>query len=115
MKTKVSLKGLKFFAYHGYYDEERKKGNDFICDVQVELKSFDALDDNIHDTVNYEDLFKIVEVEMQNTRKLLETVAYSIISKIKELDNVVAASVSLSKLNPPIKGQADSAVVKMEF
>ena len=49
MKTIVSIEGLKFRAHHGFYDEERKTGNDFSCDVFVELKSYDSLEDNIYD------------------------------------------------------------------
>ena len=47
MHTTVKIEGLHFYAYHGFYDEERKKGNDFICDVAVELQSYDSLEDNI--------------------------------------------------------------------
>jgi len=115
LKTIVSLEGLEFFAYHGYYDEERKVGNNFRCDVSVELKSFDSLDDNIYDTVNYEDAYAIIETEMKQTRKLLETVAYHIIQKIQALHNVTAARVKIHKLAPPIKGKVERAVVEMRF
>lgn len=111
----MSLEGLTFFAYHGFYDEERKKGNDFVCDVSVELKSFDTLDDNIYDTVNYEEVYKIIEHEMKQTRKLLETVALHVIRRIQELDNVTAAKIKIHKLNPPINGKVERAVVEMRF
>lgn len=115
MKTTVSIEGLKFWAHHGFYDEERKKGNDFICDVSVELKSYDSLEDNIYDTVNYEDIYAIVEEEMKLTKKLIETVAYSVIKRIQELDNVTGGKVKIYKLNPPLKGKVDRAVVEMTF
>jgi dihydroneopterin aldolase len=115
MKTTVSLEGLEFKAFHGFYDEERKVGNTFICDVSVKLKSFDSEDDNIYDTVNYEDIYNIVSEEMKKTCKLIETVAFNIIVKIKELDHVVAASVKLAKLNPPLNGSVQKAVVEMQF
>lgn len=115
MKTKVAIEGLQFFAYHGFYDEERKKGNDFVCDIAVELKSYDSIEDNIHDTVNYEDIYEIVSDEMQQTKKLIETVAYKIIKRIQELDNVTGATVKIHKLNPPIKGKVEKAVVEMKF
>lgn len=115
MKTIVALEGLKFWAFHGFYDEERKKGNDFICDIQVELKSFDSKEDDINDTVNYEDIYEIAQDEMQKTRKLIETVAYNIIDRIRALDNVIGARVRIHKLNPPIKGKVDKAVVEIVF
>lgn len=115
MKTIVSLEGLTFWAFHGFYDEERKKGNDFVCDVSVELKSYDSIEDNITDTVNYEYVYDIVEDEMQKTKKLIETVAYAIIKRIQELEHVTAARVKIYKLNPPLKGKVDRAVVEMRF
>lgn len=115
MKTIVSLEGLKFWAFHGVYEAERKEGNEFLCDVHVELKSFDTLDDNIHDTVNYENIFKIVEEEMQNQRKLLETICLHIINRIRGMENVVAAKVKISKSNPPLGGEVKCAVVEMQF
>jgi len=115
MKTTVSLEGLEFFAYHGFYSEERKKGTTFKCDVSVELKSYDSLDDNIHDTVNYEDIYSIVEDEMNKTKKLIETVALSIIKRIQTLDNVTAANVKLYKLQPPLSGKLDHAIVEICF
>lgn len=115
MHTTVKIEGLRFYAYHGFYDEERKKGNDFICDVEVELKSYDSLEDNISDTVNYEDIYSIVEHEMKITRKLLETVVYAIIKRIQNLDNITGGTVRLFKLNPPLKGKVDKAVVEMRF
>lgn len=115
MKTIVSLEGLEFKAFHGFYDEERKIGNTFVVDVAVELKSFDSSDDNIYDTVNYEDVYAIVEDEMKKTCKLIETVAYNIIERIKSLDNIIAASVKLAKLTPPIKGKCERAVVEMKY
>ena len=84
MKTIVSLEGLEFKAYHGFYDEERKRGNRFICDVSIELKSFDSNDDNIFDTVNYEDVYAIIDEEMKKTCKLIETVAYNIIERLRQ-------------------------------
>ena len=115
MKTTVTLEGLKFKAHHGFYDEERKKGNDFICDVKVEVKSFDSIDDNIFDTVNYEDVYNIVADEMTKTKKLIETVVYNMLERIKKLDNVTGASVKLAKVNPPIKGDIDKATVEMTY
>jgi len=115
MKTVVSLEGLKFRAHHGFYDEERLKGNDFICDVKVEVKSFDSIDDNIFDTVNYEDVYAIISEEMTKTKKLIETVVFNMLENIKKLENVTGATVKLSKLNPPIKGDVDRAVVEMKY
>ena len=116
MKTIVSIENAEFFAYHGYYEEERKSGNTFIIDCEVELKSFDSNDDNINDTVNYESLYKICKEEMQYTQMLLETVVFNIITRITtELNHIVAGKVKLSKIAPQLGGKVDRATVEMRF
>jgi len=49
MKTKVALKGIEFYAFHGFHEIEQKMGNKFAIDVEVELKSFDSVNDDIND------------------------------------------------------------------
>jgi 7,8-dihydroneopterin aldolase/epimerase/oxygenase len=116
MKTKVAVKGAKFHAYHGYYEEERLAGNTFIIDAEVTLKTFDSNDDNIHDTVNYEQMYAICKQEMVHTQKLLETVVFNIISRFqKEFPNVTSAKVSIQKLGPQLGGKVDRTEVEMEY
>lgn len=116
MKTKVSIKGAEFYAFHGYYEEERKAGNTFVVDAEVTLKTFDSSDDNIQDTVNYESMYHIISQEMDRTQQLLETVVYNIITRFRdELENVSSATVRLEKIAPQLGGKVQKSVVEMEF
>jgi len=116
MKTKVAIKGAEFYAYHGFYEEERRAGNTFIIDAEVTLKSFDSSDDNITDTINYEQLYNISKQEMSKTQKLLETVVFNIIGRFKaELPGIVAANVRMEKIGPQLGGKVAKSVVEMEF
>lgn len=115
MKTTVAIEGAEFFAYHGYYPEERRMGNTFVIDAEVELKTFDSSDDNILDTVNYEMLFAICQEEMDRTQKLLETVVYNIIIRYRDLPNVASAKVKMQKIGPQLGGKVAKAVVEMEL
>ncbi|HPK08841.1 MAG TPA: dihydroneopterin aldolase [Saprospiraceae bacterium] len=116
MKTKVALKGIEFYAFHGFHEIEQKMGNKFAIDVEVELKSFDSVNDDINDTLDYDILFQLCKEEMANTQKLLETVVFNIIQKLKKLDeHVTAGKVSLAKFSPPLDGKIEKAVITMEF
>lgn len=116
MKTKVAIKGAEFFAFHGYYSEERKAGTNFLIDAEVELKTFDSDEDNIMDTVNYEHLYNICKEEMSQTQKLLETVVFAIINRFKhDLHNVTSGKVRLEKIGPQLGGKVQKAIVEMEF
>lgn len=116
MKTKVAIKGAEFFAYHGFYEEERKAGNTFIIDAEVTLITFDSSDDNIQNTVNYEQLYTIAKEEMSKTQKLLETVVFNIITRFKdELPIIVSATVRMEKITPQLGGKVAKSVVEMEY
>ena len=101
---KIALHGAEFFAYHGFYPEEQILGTSFIVDIEVSFSpAADVKADEIENTVNYEHLYEIAREEMQEPKKLIETVAQSILDRIKaQYDHVDAIEVSIKKLNPPL-------------
>lgn len=114
-KQIVALKDVKCFALHGYYPEEQLIGNHFIVDLETEFTP-NGFDDELTQTVNYEDLNAIILSEMKNTQKLLETVLKNIISNIIELYPFVEKiDVSIKKLNPPMPGQIGHSFVKLSY
>ena len=114
-KQTVALKDVKCFALHGYYPEEQLIGNHFIIDLETEFIP-QGFDDELAQTVNYEDLNEIILNEMKNTQKLLETVLKNIISKVINIYPFVEhVNVSLKKLNPPMPGQIGHSFVKLSY
>lgn len=112
----VSLQGMKFYAFHGFYDFERRIGNNFIVDVDVVVDIPEDPDDRIEMTLNYEEVYKITERYMQKKYQLLESLAFDIAGDIKAIDSKVQrVKVSLSKLNPPVGGKVDRAKVIIEI
>jgi dihydroneopterin aldolase len=109
----VSLEGLEFHAYHGVYPHERSSGNKFQVDVVVET-AFEAraFADDLTGTINYEDLYAIVQAEMEKPSKLLETVGHAISQKILEsFPSARHVEIKISKFNPPIGGVCRKASV----
>ncbi len=107
MMLKVGLYGAEFFARHGFYELEQVTGNRFLVDIEVELE-FPAgiAADDLTGTVNYEQLYTIAEEEMKAAKKLLETVARCITARIsREFPLVQRQTVTIKKLNPPLKGK----------
>lgn len=114
--TTISLEKMFFKAYHGYYEDERKMGNEFYLDVSISLAKEQKYDDDIDKTINYEDVYTICKEEMESTKWLLETVANHILGRIKtKWPQALHASVCLSKVGPQLGGRIDFAKVKMEF
>jgi dihydroneopterin aldolase len=112
----ISLEGLEFFAYHGFYEEEQKIGNKYTVDITVVASLHKAAEgDQLAETVNYEDLYRIAATVMSGKSKLLEHVAYQIIEEIRSLYPFVQkVVVSVSKHNPPIGGICNKAKITLE-
>jgi len=114
-KQTVSLKDVKCFALHGFYPEEQLTGNHFIVDLETEFTP-SGFDDELSQTVNYEDLNQVILEEMRHTQKLLETVLKNIISKVIDLYPFVEKiEVSIKKLHPPMPGQVGHSFVKLSY
>lgn len=105
MECSVKLERMRFYAYHGVLEQERRVGNDFEVTLEVWYPFENALEsDNLEDTLNYATLYAIVEREMAVPSRLLERVAGRIISAIKkDIPLVTAGVISITKLHPPFK------------
>lgn len=113
--TRIALEGMHFFAYHGYYEEERIVGNQFIIDTFVDVDTFDSKDDDINDTVNYEVIYDIVKSHMVKKYKLLETIALNISSELKtKFPKITKVKVRVAKIGPQLGGEVDKAVIEYE-
>lgn len=111
----ISLEGLDFYAYHGFYDEERKLGNHYIVDVELEVDFGDAAEtDHLEKTVDYGKVYDIVKDEMAISSKLLEHIAKRILKRLqKEFPQVETAVVSISKMQPPLNGVCNKAKITL--
>lgn len=105
-KLSVTLDGMKFYAFHGFYEIERKVGNTFIVDVTVDMDLTGDPKDDLSLTVNYETIYNICRKAMRIKYKLLESCAYDIATDVKELSShITNVGVKLSKQNPPVGGK----------
>jgi dihydroneopterin aldolase len=113
----VLLEGAEFFARHGFYPEEQLLGCKFLVDITVGFIPVSELnEDNLANTVNYEQLYAIVEQQMQQAKKLIETLAYNIIEDIKkQYPYIEMATVTIKKLNPPMKGKVAHSGVSITY
>jgi dihydroneopterin aldolase len=116
ISQKVSLEAIRFFAFHGFYSEEQVLGTEFILDIDAILEVFDDGKDELANTVNYVRLFEIASEEMKITRKLIETVAHSILERIRhEFLTVQLIRVSIRKMNPPLGAEVRNSAIELTF
>ena len=114
--SSITLKNIRIFTNHGCLIEEEKIGSDYLVNLTVHANLEKAAkSDNLNDTVDYVHLQHIVKSEMSVRSKLLEQVGQRIIDRIfSEILLVTFASVTISKLNPPIGGDVEEVSVTME-
>lgn len=103
------LKTMRFYAHHGAFAEERQIGGYYEVDVTYTLDAGKAeQDDDITETVNYQEIYDTVKEEMNKSSKLIENVsrriADSIKRKFKQIDSI---ELTLSKMTPPLGGDVE--------
>jgi dihydroneopterin aldolase len=113
----VALHGAEFFGKHGFYPEEQLLGSKFVVDISVDFEpQGDLHHDKLADTVNYEHLYELTFQQMQHPRKLIETLCQAIIEDIiKQYSYVSVVSVTIKKLNPPMKGKVAYSSVTITY
>jgi dihydroneopterin aldolase len=110
---RITLTGLRVRGFHGVFDFERREGQDFVVDVQLELAlAAAAASDDVADTVHYgelaEALAKVIAGEPVN---LIETLADRLVGVCLSDPGVAAATVTVHKPGAPIPLEfADVAV-----
>ena len=101
----IELRGLRFYSFHGLYDEEKKIGGEFVVDVLAKLNSSHQEVSSIEETVNYAEVFAIIKKEMNEPRELLETLTQSIAESVHEkFPSIKEIEVRVEKKIPPIVG-----------
>jgi dihydroneopterin aldolase len=102
----ITVKGIRTYSYHGCLQEEAAIGGYYEVDLELYCNFKPAsLTDDLSLTINYVDANRIVEEEMSVPSKLIETVAYRILHRLKQNFHVLErARIEIKKLNPPIDG-----------
>lgn len=114
----LTLKGLRFDAKHGYYEQERLEGNQFEVDLIFRLDLAPAgTSDELEQTLDYQAAEKIVKQVMEGPSvKLIETLAHRIGRQLFEtFPAVQQLEVYVRKLHPPIETPAEFSEVTMTW
>lgn len=106
MSDEISIKGIKGFGYHGVFDFEKRDGQNFFVDLDLELDlSAASKSDDLRDSVDYSKLTSIAlrAIEDQNF-DLIERLAGFIADAIKgEFPVVQKIAVTVHKPSAPVQ------------
>ena len=113
----ISLRNVRFHAFHGVMPQERRVGGDFLVNLRVGYPLEQAMQsDEVSDTLNYAALYEVVKTEMMQPSSLLEHVAGRIADAIvKHFPQVTSIDLELTKQNPPMGADCDGAGVEIHL
>ena len=111
----ISLRNVRFHAFHGVLPQERQVGGDFLVTVRVGYPLERAMEtDNVDDTLDYAAIYALVKKEMAEPSELLEHVAGRIVKAITaSFPKVTSVDLELTKLNPPMGADCEGAAVEV--
>lgn len=111
----INIEGMKFYAYHGCFEEERVVGTYFeaCCSMRADTLAAAKADDLLL-TVNYQEVYAVLQHEMMQPSALLENVVYRMLHALMQRFHAIEyAEIELKKLNPPLGGPIRNVSVKM--
>lgn len=111
---KITVKGLKIFAYHGVNPEEKRDGQNFILDIDYFLDLEKACKtDCLDDTVSYAKVVKtILSVFCAQSYDLIEKAAQVTADAIlNEYEKIQKVEITVKKPEAPINADFDYTAV----
>ena len=112
---RISLNKLLFVGYHGLYPEEKKLGNNYAVEIDIDFTPKQGVIDQLDQTIDYVHVYAIVKKWMEIPTPLLETLVGKIADDIlssQPLANTVF--VKITKLHLPISSFEGNVSVKIE-
>ena len=116
MSDRITLKGVSARGFHGVLDDEKRDGQTFVVDVEMEVDLGPAgTSDDLTDTVNYaevaSDVVALVEGESLD---LIEALADRIASKVLTRPLVESVVVTVHKPQAPVGHPFTDVAVTVE-
>lgn len=105
----VVVDGLRIFAHHGVFEQERIVGNMFSVDVHLKVDSETAMrGDRLDFAVDYSQIVDLVKREMGVPSRLLENVVFRIVQSLKTtFPSCSGGMVGVYKIQPPISAELE--------
>ena len=113
---KITIKGLKLFAYHGVNPEEKENGQTFYVDLDYYLNIYKAChSDDLNDTVSYAKVVKTINraftaESYDLIEKAAQIVADAVLDAFEAIERV---DVTVKKPEAPVKADFDYMAVSI--
>ena len=112
---RISLNKLLFVGYHGLYPEEKKLGNNYSVEIDIDFTPKQGVIDQLDQTIDYVHVYAIVKKWMEIPTPLLETLVGKIADDILLSQHLASTVfVKITKLHLPISSFEGNVSVKIE-
>lgn len=100
----IELLNVRFHGFHGIYEGEKKTGSPYEVSVKVLYEEGDTPFESLKNTINYVEVFEIIQQRINLPVPLLEKLADGIIRRIKhQFPFTREVYLSIYKLEAPIE------------
>lgn len=114
-KITLTLLDLRFFAHHGWYEQEALQGQTFLVNLWVSYPESDLKITALDQSIDYTTIFGILRDQMKKPRKLLEDLAQSILAEIHEhYPQTTEIRIHIEKNAPPVEGLDGRLGIQLE-
>ena len=112
----IELHGIVLHGYHGVLEEERRDGQRFLVDVELDLQHEQAArSDRIEDAVDYREIVaRVRQVSNARAYQLLEAFAGALADALLEDFPVATVRVRVRKPDVVLEPPVDYAAVSVE-
>jgi dihydroneopterin aldolase len=112
---RVFVRGIEFYAYHGFSEEEQKIGHRYSLDLDARIKGLAPRTDVLTDTVDYGALATAaVEFAQSKQYRLVESLTFDLGTHLLRMfDSIEVLTLTMVKRLPPAPVIASEAGVSI--
>ena len=108
--TKLTLKNMIFYGYHGVYPAEKEMGQRIEVDLELRADFSQAhRQDELEATINYVEVYGVIKrIVEDGAYNLIEGIATAIVQELLEKFSLNSVTVRVRKPQPPVGGLMDA-------
>lgn len=116
-QSSIFLNDMRFYAYHGVLPQERVVGGEYSVSLRVYVNLSTAMElDMVEMTLDYSEIYKVIQHEMLTPSDLLEHLAGRLGQAVMDaFPQISEVNLSVVKLNPPMGADCKGAGIELHI
>ncbi len=111
----IEIHGLELRGFHGVLEEERREGQTFLFDLELDVDAAGAQSDDLAGTVDYREIVACVrEISEARAYALLEALATALADELLARFGASRVRVRVRKPEVQLEAQVDYTAVTVE-